>query len=121
VRVAVAKGSAYDLFLTRTLKQAEVVRAISGPQSQQLFVKDNLEVLAGIRKPLSQFVEMTPGYRVLPGRFMAIEQAMCVPKGRDAGARYLRAFVEEMKATGMVAKALAESGQGDVLVAPPAP
>ena len=57
----------------------------------------------------------------MPGRFMAINQAMATPKGRELGARFLRAFVEEMKASGFVAKALAASGQADAAVAPPSP
>jgi polar amino acid transport system substrate-binding protein len=74
-----------------------------------------------VRQPLIAFVAAHPGLRVLPDRFMAIEQAMAIPKGRDLGARYLRAFVEEMKETGFVAKALAATGQADAAVAPPYP
>jgi len=60
-----------------------------------------------------------PDTRVIPGRFMVIEQAMGTPKGRDAAARYLRGFVEEMKASGFVADALKRSNQPDAAVAPP--
>jgi len=66
------------------------------------------------------FAETHPGMRVMPGRFMAIEQAMGTPKGRPKGHAYLRGFVEEMKASGFVAKALKDSGQADASVAPPA-
>jgi polar amino acid transport system substrate-binding protein len=58
--------------------------------------------------------------RVMDGRFQVIEQAMGVPKGRDAAARYLRGFVEEMKASGFVADALRRSNQPDAAVAPAA-
>ena len=66
-----------------------------------------------------RLVDAHAGLRLLPGRFMEIEQAMCLPKGRDAGARYLRAFIEEMKASGFVAEALKRAGQ-EATVAPPA-
>jgi len=117
VRVAVNKGSAYDLFLTRTLKHATLVRGESGIE---LFIKDRLEVAAGVKQPLVAFAKTNPNVRVMDGRFMEIQQAMGTPKGRGAGARYLRAFVEEMKASGFVADALRRSNQPDASVAPPA-
>lgn len=119
-RIAVGRGSAYDLFLTRALKQATPVRAETSEAAIQLFVRDKLEAAAGVKQPLVTFAQTTPGYRVIPGRFMAIEQAMGVPRGRDEAAAYLRAFVEEMKASGFVAAALARYNQPDAVVAPPA-
>jgi len=119
-RIAVAKGSAYDLYLTRAIKNATLAREPSGPQAMELFVRDRLEVAAGVKQPIIAFAKQQ-GARVLPGRFMVIEQAMGTMKGRPAGSRYLREFVEEMKASGFVAKALAESGQTDAGVAPPTP
>ena len=117
VRVGVNKGSAYDLFLTRTLKQAQLVRGESGID---LFVKDKLDAAAGVKQPLVAYAKTNPGVRVMDGRFMEIQQAMGTPRGRDAGARYLRGFVEEMKAGGFVADALKRSNQPDAAVAPPA-
>ena len=121
VRVATATGSAYDLFLTRALKNATIVRRAERRESLDQFTTQRLEVAAGVRQPLAAFVQIQPGFRMIPGRFMAIEQAMGTVKGRPAGARYLRQFVEEMKASGFVAKALKDSGQADATVAPPAP
>ena len=121
VRVVVALGSAYDLYLTRTLKAATLVREARGQDALDRFVKDKLEVAAGVRQPMVAFTNSRADMRMIPGRFMAIEQAMGVPRGRAAGARYLRAFVEEMKASGFVARALAASGQADASVAPPEP
>lgn len=121
IRVAAARGSAYALYLTRALKNAKLVMEPTGPEAVATFVRDKLEVVAGVKQPIIAFAKSTPGMRVLPGRFMAIEQAMGTPKGRDAGVRYLRQFVEEMKASGMVAKALERSGQTDAVVAPPTP
>ena len=121
VRIAVARGSAYDLYLTRAIKNAKLVREPSGPEALELFLKDRLEAAAGVKQPIVAFAKEHPDLRVIPGRFMAIEQAVGTPKGRDAGVRYLREFVEEMKASGFVAKALAASGQGDAAVAPPSP
>ena len=121
VRVAVGNKSAYDLYLTRTLKRARLVRVPTSPEAIDVFLKDKLEAAAGVKQPLVQFAKTHPGVRVMDGRFMAIEQAMSTPKGREAGARYLREFVEEMKASGFVARGLEKSGQGDATVAPRAP
>ncbi len=119
VRIAVSNKSAYDLYLSRSLKRAQLVRAPSPPGSIDLFVKDKLEVLAGVRQPLLEFAKKNPGYRVIDGRFMVIEQAMGTPKDRERGAEYLRRFVEEAKANGLVAASLARSGVRDAAVAPP--
>ena len=121
VRVAVARGSAYDLYLTRALKRAQLVRESSGPQALDMFRKDRLEAAAGVKQPIVLFAKDHPDTRVIPGRFMVIEQAMGTPKGREASVRYLREFIEEMKASGFVAKALKASDQPDAAVAPPTP
>ena len=123
VRIAVGNKSAYDLFLSRTLKRAKLVRAPTSPASIELFANDRtLDVAAGVKNPLVAYAETHPGFRVMDGRFMLIQQAMCTPRGRgDAGARYLRDFVEEMKASGFVRSALERSGQRDATVAPRAP
>ena len=120
VRIAVANKSAYDLYLSRTLKRAQLVRAPTGPAALELFVSEKLEVAAGVKQPLVEFAKTNPNIRVIDGRFMLIEQAMGTPRGRDSGARYLREFVEEVKASGFVAAGLQRSGQGDATVAPPA-
>jgi polar amino acid transport system substrate-binding protein len=121
VRVAVGKGSAYDLYLTRALKHASLVRAPSSPAALDQFLADRLEVAAGVKQPIVAFAAAHPDTRVIPGRFMAIEQAMGTPKQRVAGVRYLKRFVEDMKASGMVARALQASNQPDAAVAPAAP
>jgi polar amino acid transport system substrate-binding protein len=121
VRIAVGDKAAYDLYLSRTLKHAQLVRAPSSAAAMELFLAETLDAAAGVRQPLVKFAAAHPGLRVMDERFMAIEQAMCMPQGRAAGARYLRAFVEEMKASGFVAAGLERSGQGDAMVAPAAP
>ena len=121
VRIAVARGSAYDLYLSRAIRHARLVREQSGPEALAAFLRDRLEAAAGVKQPIVAFAREHPELRVIPGRFMAIEQAMGTPRGRENGVRYLRRFVEEMKASGFVADALARSGQGDAAVAPPSP
>jgi polar amino acid transport system substrate-binding protein len=121
VRVAAARGSAYELHLTRALERATLVREPSGPQALARFLEDRLEAAAGVKQAIVAFAKAHPDLRVIEGRFMAIEQAMGTPKGRPAGARYLRKFVEEMKSSGFVADALERSGQADAAVAPPSP
>jgi polar amino acid transport system substrate-binding protein len=93
----------------------------SSAESLELFLRDKLEAAAGVKQPVVGFAARHPGLRVIPGRFMAIEQAMGIPKGREAGFRYVRRFVEAMKANGFVAQALARSNQPDAAVAPPTP
>jgi len=121
VRIAVNKGSAYDLYLTRTIKHAQLVR---GENGIELFVRDRLEAAAGVKQPLVEYAKTDPSVRIMDGRFMEIRQAMGTPKlryqGREAAPRYLHAFVEEMKATGFIAEALRRSNQPDAAVAPPA-
>ena len=118
VRVAVGRKSAYDLYLSRTLKHARIVRSDTSPGAIDLFLQQKLEAAAGVKQVLLRAAKDNPSVRVLDGRFMAIEQAMGMPRGRDAGARYLRDFVEEMKASGFIAKSLEASGQRDAEIAP---
>jgi polar amino acid transport system substrate-binding protein len=120
IRVAVGNKSAYDLYLARTLRNAQLVRAPTSQAAIELFLSDRLDAVAGVRQPLKQVAAGRPDLRVLDGRFMAIEQAMGTPKRNVAGARYLRWFVEEMKASGFVAQSLLRSGQREATVAPPA-
>jgi len=118
-RVAVGKGSAYDLYLTRELKEAEIVRAPTSPTVVQTFLEQDLDVAAGVKQQLEADAQKHAGLRLLPGRFMVIQQAMGLPKSRGgAAAAVLGAFVEEMKASGFVAKALARHGVKGASVAP---
>ena len=121
VRVAVGAGSAYDLFLSRNLKHAEIVRVPTSPAVTDMFVAQELEVAAGVKQQLEADARRIPGLRLLEGRFMVINQAMGTPKGREAGVRYLREFVEDMKASGFVAQALERHRVEGASVAPRAP
>src|SRR5580704_3817532 len=116
IRIGVNKASAYDLFLTRSLKHATLVR---GEGSLDQLVGQKLDVVAGVKQPLVAYLKTNPNMRLLDGRFMEIQQAMGTVKGRDIGARYLHGFIEELKASGFVADALKRSNQPDAAVAPP--
>ena len=119
VRVTVGQGSAYDLFLTRELRQARIVRAPSSPEVVEVFVTQGLEVAAGVRQQLEADLARFPDHRLLPGRFMVIQQAMGTSSGRGPEvADYLRNFVEDMKASGFVANALLRHGIQGASVAP---
>jgi polar amino acid transport system substrate-binding protein len=107
-RIAVATKAAYDLYLTRTLKHAELLR---GEAPVERFLNDKLDAAAGVRQLLEHYTKSNPDLRVMSDRFMEIRQAMGTPQGRDAGAAYLKTFIEEMKASGFVAQALEQSGQ----------
>ncbi|GGJ86619.1 ABC transporter substrate-binding protein [Pseudomonas matsuisoli] len=119
LRLAVGKGAAYDLFLSRTLTGAELVRAPTSAAAVEWFLDQGLDAAAGVRQPLSAFAAQNPGYRVLPDSFTEIRQAMAVPKGRVAAARYVRGFLNERIQNGFVANALRASGQQDVQVGSP--
>jgi len=109
VRVGAAVGSAYDLFLSRELKHATIVRAAGLAAVMDLWDRGELDVVAGVKPPLAALSAERPGTHLLPERFMAIEQAMGLPAGRAAGAKTLRAFVDEIKASGFVAEAFARN------------
>lgn len=120
-RVVVGKGSAYDLFLTRELKQATIVRAPSSPTVVATFLQEGAAVAAGIKQQLEAAAQETSGLRLLGERFMVIQQAMGLPKTRGAeAADFLRAFVEDMKGSGFVAAALSRHGISGASVAPAA-
>ena len=118
VRIGVSAKSAYDLFLSRSVQHAQLVRASSPDGAFELIVAGKVDVLAGVRQHLVANAGKLPGSRVLDGRFMAIQQAVGIPKGRDAGAEYLREFIEDIKASGFVARAIEKAGVRGVSVAP---
>ena len=118
VRISVSNRSAYDLYLSRALKHAELVRADGLDASFDRFVADKLDALAGLRPRLILDVGRVPGARILDGRFTAIQQAIGTPKGRPAGAQYLREFVAEVKASGFVAELIERHGARGLSVAP---
>ncbi|GLC94468.1 ABC transporter substrate-binding protein [Cupriavidus sp. TA19] len=118
-RVTVGKGSAYDLFLTRELRHAEIVRAATSPTVVDVFIEQGLDVAAGVRQQLEADAERVRGLRLLPGRFMVIAQAMGLPKARShAAVAVLARFVEDMKASGFVASSLRRHGIQGASVAP---
>lgn len=117
-RISVGSGSAYDLFLTREIKAATLVRAPTSPAVTDMFLAQNLDVAAGVRQQLEADARRVGGVRMLPGRFMVIEQAMAVPKGRTAAQAWLSGYIEEMKASGFVAQALVRHGIEGAAVAP---
>lgn len=119
VRIGVNEGSAYDLFLSRTLRRASVVR---GQDGIGVFRRQGLDAGAGIRQPVSDFVSRNPGFRVIDERFMRIRQALGTTRSRAPGTvRYLAAAIEELKASGFIGDALRRAGQDSALVAPPEP
>ena len=116
-RIAVGDKTAYDMYLRRTLKYATLHRAQGLEASYQLFVREQLEALAGLRPRLVQDQARLPGSRILDGRFTAIQQAIGTPIARKAGAAYLQDFVQDIKA-GLVLELIARHGVRGVSVAP---
>jgi polar amino acid transport system substrate-binding protein len=120
-RIMVGKGSAYDLYLSRSLKAATLVHTVTSQAVVEDFIKQGVEVAAGVKQQLEADAARLGGVRLLPGRFMVIEQAMGVPAGRgDVGQAALKAFVENAKASGFVAAALKRHNIQGALVAPAA-
>lgn len=117
IRIAVARGSAYDLFLSRSLEHAELVRASGLDGSFDLFVEEKLDALAGLRPRLISDVERLPGARILDGRFTAVQQAVGTPRPRERGAAFLREVVEEAKASGLVQRLIERHGVRGLSVA----
>jgi polar amino acid transport system substrate-binding protein len=120
VRIAVSGRSAYDLYLSRTLKNAQLVRADGIPASVKLFTDQKLDALAGLKPGLLTEAQKLPGSRVLDGQFMAVQQSIGVPKKRAGAAKYLVDFVEDAKRSGLVAQLVEKHGVRGVNVAPPA-
>lgn len=119
VTVTVGQGSAYDLYLSRELKHAQIVRAPTSPQVLDVFMEQGLDVAAGVKQQLQAGMAQRPGLRLLPGRFMVIQQAMGMPKGRgDEAAGFLRQFVEHIKGSGFVAAAMQRHRVEGASVAP---
>lgn len=107
IRIAVGRGSAYDLFLSRELKAAELVRAPNPQAVTPLFIEQGLEVVAGVKQQLELDMQRIPGLRLLPERFMVIRQAMGLAKSRgDEALACLGEFVDDLKVRGFIVQAL---------------
>jgi polar amino acid transport system substrate-binding protein len=117
VRVSVSERSAYDLFLSRTLKSAAIIRAPGIPASFDTFVREKLEALAGLKPRLVEEQARLPGSRILEGEVTSVQQSIGAPKGRAAAAQVLREFAAEVKRSGFVARAIEKHGIKGVRVA----
>ncbi len=116
IRVGASAGSAYDLFLSRSLQHAQLVRASSPGAAFELIASGKVDVLGGVRQTLVANAAKLPGSRIFEDRFMAIQQALGIPRGHEQGAKYLREFIEDVKATGFVARAIEKAGVRGVSV-----
>jgi len=120
VRIAVTGRSAYGLWLDRNIKKAELVRTDTLDSAFDQFVRDKLEALAGLKPRLLTDLENLPGARLIDGKFTSVQQAIGTPRKNTAGAAFLRDFVEEAKASGMVARFIDSHKVRGLNVAPPA-
>ena len=116
VRIAVADRSAYDLYLSRNVKNAQLIRAPGIDGSYELFVREKLDVLAGSKPRLVSDAEKLPGSRILDGQITGVQQAVGTPKARSAAAGYLSEFVADLRKSGLVKKIAAEHGVRGVVV-----
>jgi len=121
VRIAVGARSAYDLWLERNIRHATLLRGNGGPATLAMFVNDKLDAMAGLRPGLLTDIEKVPGARILDGQFTAVQQAIGTARSNAAAAAFLSAFVEEAKASGLVASLIQKHKVvGRLSVAPPA-
>ena len=120
VRIAVSARSAYGLWLENNIKNATLVPVSGLEGAFNKFIEDKLDALAGLRPGLLKDVGKAPGLRILEGKFTAVQQAVGTPKANTEGARYLAAFVEEAKRSGLVAKLIERHSVKGLSVAPPA-
>lgn len=117
VRIAVGQGAAYELYLTRAIQHADLVRFPTSNAAIHGFVDQSLDAAGGVRQTLMDFAAEQSAYRVLDDYYTAIYQALALPKGRNVALAYVSAFIEEMKQNGFVAEALRRSGQHGANVA----
>lgn len=120
IRIVSPAKSAYDLYLARTIKNAQLVQIAGSRAAEQHFIREKLDVMAGLRPTLLELAPTLPGSRILDGNFTVVRHTVCVPKGRNAAAAYLSEMVEEVKASGVAAKWIEKSGVKGLSVAPPA-
>ena len=119
IRIVSPAKSAYDLYLSRTIKSAQLVQIAGSRAAEQHFVREKLDVMAGLKPALLELAPTLPGSRILDGNFTVVRHTVCVPKGRNAAAAYLRELVEDVKASGLVARWIDKSGVKGLSVAPP--
>jgi len=118
LRIAAPARANYELYLQRSLKHAQLFPAQGAPAAFDLLASGRADALAGLTEGLIRLGAKLPGSRILEGRFMAVQQSIAVPKGRDAGLAYLRSVVEDAKASGLIARAIGKTGARGVAVAP---
>ena len=117
-RISVADGSAYGLWLANNIKHAEL-QPIKGGRAFEQFLSENMDALAGLRTQLASEIKKLPGARILDGQFTSVQQAVGVNKGNDAALVWLKQFVEDAKADGLIARLIEEYDvRGKLSVAP---
>jgi polar amino acid transport system substrate-binding protein len=120
LRITAPARANYELYLQRNLKQAKLESVANNDAALELVASGKADALAGLTQGLMNMSGKLPGSRIVEGRFMAVQQSIAVPKGKDAGLAYLRGVVEDAKASGLVARAVEKTGAKGVTVAPPA-
>ena len=110
VRIAVSDRAAYDLYLARTLKHAELHRAKGLPGAFELFVTEKLDALAGLAPPLKDNAENLPGSRVMAGRYTTVRQSVGTKPENAALKAFVEQFIAEAKESGWVAELIEKHG-----------
>ena len=117
IRVAVQEKSQPDIFVSRTLKTAVVVRAPSLAATVEMLKAGKADAIFSIKPSLFEASNQLPGSRVLDGRPGIDPHAMVLPKGRDPGLAYARQFIEDAKSEGLVKQSIERVGMRGAVVA----
>jgi polar amino acid transport system substrate-binding protein len=120
VRLVSPAKSAFDLYLARTIKNAQLIQIAGSKAAQEHFVKEKADALAGLKQGLTELARTLPGSRVLDGNFCVVRHTVGTPKGKPAAAAYLRELVEDVKASRLVTQWIEKSGVKGLSAAPPA-
>src|SRR3984893_17653257 len=119
VRIAVTARTAYGLWLDRNIRHAELIRSETLDSAYEQFADGKLSALAGLRPRLLSDLGKLPGARILDGRFTSVQQAIGTSRKNLAGAAFLRDFVEEAKASGLIARLIERHNVRGLSLAPP--
>ena len=110
IRISAPEKAGYELYLTETLRNATLIRTKGGTASIDLFKDRRVDALAGLKPDLLNSMDKMPEARMLEGKFMTVNHGLGTPRARRAAAEYLKAFVEEMNASGFVARSIERHG-----------
>ena len=110
IRITAPEKAGYELYLTQTLRNATLIRTKGTMASMSLFNERRADALAGLKPDLLSFMDKMPEARMVDDNFMTVNHGLATPRSRRAAAEYLKAFIEEINASGFVARSIVRNG-----------